>query len=124
MQKILILCVSGSLGTLARYFVGGWGQRLTGSGFPLGTVIVNITGSLLFGLCFGLFEKKTALPPEVKLFALSGFMGAYTTFSTYLFESATLMQEGQWLWGGLNIVGQTVLGLAAIVLGMALGRMV
>ena len=123
MQKILILCVSGSLGTLARYFVGGWGQRLTGSGFPLGTAIVNITGSLLFGLCFGLFERKTALPPEFKLFALTGFMGAYTTFSTYMFESATLLQEGQWLWGGLNIVGQTVLGLAVIVLGMALGRL-
>lgn len=123
MQKLLILCVSGALGTVARYLVGGWGQRLTGSGFPLGTVVVNLSGSLLFGLAFGLFEKRTGLGPEVKLFVLTGFMGAYTTFSTYMFESATLLQEGQWAWAGLNMVGQTVAGLAAIFLGMALGRL-
>lgn len=124
LQKLLLLCLAGSAGTLARYGLSGLVQRLAGVGFPLGTFVVNLSGCLLFGLVFGLFEDRIGLPGEVRFILLTGFMGAYTTFSSYMFESVSLMQHGQWLAAGANIVGQTVAGVALTLLGMALGRLI
>jgi len=124
LQKLLLLCLAGSAGTLARYGFAGLVQRLFGTGFPIGTFVVNLTGCLLFGLVFGLFEDRIGLPGEVRFILLTGFMGAYTTFSTYMFESLGLLQHGQWLAAGVNIIGQTVAGLALTLLGMTLGRLI
>jgi CrcB protein len=79
---------------------------------------------LLFGLVFGLFEERIGLPAELRFFILTGFMGAYTTFSSYMFETVTLLQHGQWLAATVNIVGQTVAGITLTILGMALGKLV
>lgn len=121
-QKLVLLCLAGALGTLARYGLAGLVQRLAGTSFPLGTFLVNATGCLLFGLVFGLLEERIGLAGEARFLILTGFMGAYTTFSTYMFESVTLMQHGQWLWAGANIVGQVAVGVLFTVLGMAAGR--
>jgi CrcB protein len=122
-QKYLLLCLAGSAGTLARFWVGGFVQRLAGDSFPMGNFLVNITGCLLFGLVYALVESRSGLPGDMRLYVLTGFMGAYTTFSTYMFESVALMQNGLWLAASLNVVGQTLLGLACIVGGLALGRL-
>jgi fluoride exporter len=122
-QKILLLCCAGALGTLSRYGVSGLVQRMVGSSFPLGTFVVNLSGCLLFGLVFGLFEERIGLPSEVRFILLTGFMGAYTTFSSYMFESVTLLQHGQWLAAAGNILGQTVAGVLLTIAGLALGKM-
>ena len=121
-QKYLLLCLAGSAGTLTRFWVGGFVERVASGSFPLGNFLVNITGCLLFGLVYSFVENRSGLPSDMRLYALTGFMGAYTTFSTYMFESVALMQNGQWLAATVNIAGQTVLGLACIVAGLAIGR--
>ncbi len=83
-QKNLVLCLAGAAGTLARFWVGGFVQRLAGEAFPLGNFIVNLSGCLFFGLVYALVESRSGLPGELRLYVLTGFMGAYTTFSTYM----------------------------------------
>jgi len=122
-QKFVLLGLAGALGTLARYGTSGLVQRLAGTSFPLGTFLVNASGCLLFGLVFGLFEDRIGLPSEARFLILTGFMGAYTTFSSYMFESVTLLQHGQWLAAGGNILGQTVAGVVLTIAGLALGKM-
>lgn len=122
MQKHLVLGLAGAAGTLARFWLGGVVQRLAGEGFPLGNFVVNVSGCLLFGLVYAVVEGRSGMPGDLRLYALTGFMGAYTTFSTFMFESMALLQHGQWLSAGINIAGQTLLGLAGILAGLALGR--
>lgn len=122
-QKLLLLGLAGAAGTLSRYGVSGVVQRLSGISFPLGTFLVNLSGCLLFGFVFGLFEERIGLPGELRFLILTGFMGAYTTFSSYMFESVTLLQHGQWLAAALNIIGQTVAGVVLTIAGLALGKM-
>lgn len=123
LQKYLLLCLAGSAGTVTRFWVGGVVQRLAGESFPLGNFLVNLSGCLLFGLVYAVVENRSGLPGDMRLYVLTGFMGAYTTFSSYMFESVALMQNGQWLAASLNIGGQTVLGIACIVGGLAIGRL-
>lgn len=122
LQKHLVLCLAGAAGTLARFWVGGFVQRLAGDAFPLGNFIVNLSGCLFFGLVYALVESRSGLPGELRLYVLTGFMGAYTTFSTYMFESVALMQHGQWTAAAVNLIGQTVLGVVCIMAGLAVGR--
>ena len=100
-QKIVLLGLAGAVGTLTRYGVSGVVQRMAGISFPLGTFLVNLSGCLLFGLVFGLFEERIGLPGELRFLILTGFMGAYTTFSSYMFESVTLLQHARLLPYGL-----------------------
>lgn len=122
--KILVLALGGAAGTLSRYWLSGVAQRLFDATFPMGTFVVNMTGSLLFGLVWGLFENRVGISPELRLLALTGFMGAFTTFSTYMFESGALLRHGQYLLLLANVGGQSLLGLALVLTGMVLGRMV
>ncbi|HWR03336.1 MAG TPA: fluoride efflux transporter CrcB [Humidesulfovibrio sp.] len=123
LQKYFVLCLAGAAGTLARFWVSGYVQRLAGEGFPLGNFLVNLSGCLLFGLVYAVVESRSGLPGDMRLYVLTGFMGAYTTFSTYMFESVALMQHGQWLAASANLLGQTVLGVVCIIAGLALGRL-
>lgn len=122
LPKLLMLGLAGALGALSRYGLAGLVQRWAGGSFPLGTFVVNILGCFLFGLIWGLLEHR--LGPQFRLVVLTGFMGAFTTFSTFAFESAGLLQHGQWAWALLNLAGQNVLGLALVIAGLALGRAV
>ncbi|WP_319466594.1 fluoride efflux transporter CrcB [uncultured Pseudodesulfovibrio sp.] len=121
--KILYLSLGGAAGTLSRYWLSGVAQRLAGGSFPLGTMTVNLLGCLLFGAVWGFFENRLLPGSEVRLLVLTGFMGAFTTFSTYMFETAELVKYGQMLIALANVVGQSILGLVFVLAGIALGRL-
>ncbi|MGE4298686.1 MAG: fluoride efflux transporter CrcB [Desulfovibrionaceae bacterium] len=122
MHKLLLIAAAGGCGSLARYGLAGLVQRLAGSDFPYGTFAVNITGCLLFGAVWGVLENRMGLGPQVRVIVLTGFMGAFTTFSTFAFESAALLQHGQWLPAAANIAGQNLLGITMIFAGLMAGR--
>lgn len=123
LTKILYICAGGAAGSLSRYWLSGVAQRLVGGSFPLGTFAVNMLGCLFFGAVWGLFENRMLPGSEIRLLVLTGFMGAFTTFSTYMFETAELVKYGQMALALLNVVGQSVLGLILVIAGIALGRL-
>jgi fluoride exporter len=124
MDKWIGLAAAGVLGTLARYGLSGLVQRIAGAGFPWGTAVVNLTGCFLFGLLWTLLDGRIQARPEFRTTVFIGFFGAFTTFSSFVAETASLMRDSQWLYAGANVIGQNVLGIVVLLAGMALGRMV
>lgn len=122
MQKLLLIGLAGALGALARYGFGGLVQRYAGVTFPWGTFVVNIIGAFLFGFIWSLVEQRLVISVETRVIILSGFLGAFTTFSSFMFETSSLIGEAQWGLAVLNVVGQVILGLMAMFLGLAAGR--
>ncbi len=121
-QKGLWLVLAGSLGTLCRAYLSAGASRLWGTEYPWGTSLVNVFGCLLFGLVWALAERGLPGSASVRYIVLTGFMGAFTTFSTYLFETSAMLASGRLGVALVNLVAQNVLGLGAIMGGMALGR--
>ena len=117
MQKWLILLAGGLIGTAGRYLFAGAVYRWFGTGFPYGTLAVNATGCLLIGFLGTLAEQKFLLTAEARLFWMVGLLGAYTTFSTLIYESWRLIQDGEMLLAGVNLLGSVALGLLALWLG-------
>jgi CrcB protein len=107
-----------------RYFLGGLVQRVAGGSFPWGTFAVNMAGCFLFGLVWALIEERSLLAPSVRFVALVGFMGAFTTFSTFMFETGALVRESQWMLAFANIALQNVVGMVFLFLGLFAGRAV
>ena len=122
--KILYLAAAGAAGTLARYWLGGFVQRNIATDFPFGTAAVNIIGCLLFGLLWAFMESRLSISGQMRMIVFVGFFGAFTTFSSFMFETAQLLDESQWLWASANILLQNVLGLVSIIIGMTIGRLV
>jgi len=122
-QKLLCIAAAGSLGTLSRYGLAGLIQRLAGSGFPWGTAAVNTIGCFLFGIVWTLGAERMAISAEARTIILTGFMGAFTTFSTFISETGQLAGGAQW-WVALgNITLQVGAGLALFFVGAALARL-
>lgn len=122
MQKLLFLALAGGLGALARYGAAGLVQKITGPAFPWGTATVNILGCLTVGVLWALFEDRIALSPELRIAILVGFMGAFTTFSTFIAETGELIRTAQWAYAAGNIVLQNTIGLAAFFAGSVFGK--
>ena len=122
MKRILLLSAAGSFGTLLRYWLAGAVQRFTGAGFPWGTLAVNGLGCFLFGLVWTLAEERLIISGETRIVLLVGFMGAFTTFSTYMFETRQLLAASEWLIGGANFAVENLAGITLLLLGVALGR--
>jgi len=118
----MLIAVGGAFGALARYALDTWVGERFGAAFPLGTMVINVSGSFALGLLFALAMERGILSPEVRPPLLIGFLGAYTTFSTWMLQSWALVEQGAWILAGVNIVGSVALGLLALVLGMAIGR--
>jgi len=121
-QKLLWLALAGAAGTLARYGLGGVVYRWLGSSFPWGTAAVNILGCLLFGIVWAAAGERAAISPEMRTIILVGFMGAFTTFSTFISESTQLFSASEFFLGMGNIVFQVVIALSVFYLGLAIGR--
>ncbi len=111
------LVVGGILGTVGRYLLSPAVYRWLGTAFPYGTLVVNLLGALVIWFLSTLAEKKFLLTPEFRMFWMIGFLGAFTTFSSLIYESWKLMQDGQFFLAGTNLVGSMVLGLMAFWLG-------
>jgi CrcB protein len=122
-QKLVLLCVAGAAGTLARFFLAGIVQRLHPYDFPWGTLAVNALGCLLFGIVWALAEGRGVISPQTRAIILVGFMGAFTTFSTFAFETSQLMHRGEMLAAGGNLLLSNVLCIALVFAGIALGRL-
>ncbi len=123
-QKLLLISLAGGLGTLARYGLTGLVQRWSGAGFPWGTAAVNTFGCFLFGAIWAVVGERLALSGEARTVILIGFIGAFTTFSTFVSETGQLLADSEWLLAGANMVLQNVLGIVVFFLGLAVGRVV
>jgi CrcB protein len=118
----LWICLGAVIGASARYFLSGYVARHFSAVFPYGTLLINITGSLVLGFFLIYSTERVLLDPRWRLLVAVGFCGSYTTFSSYAFESFALLEQGQWLLTGLNIVTSNVLCLLAVLAGAALAR--
>lgn len=112
------LALGGVLGTLARFSIGGWVHTWAGAAFPWGTLAINLLGSFLLGLAMRGAELSS-LSPELRGMITVGFCGAFTTFSTFTFETISLMQEGLWARATLYAFGSLGLGLVTMAMGLA-----
>lgn len=112
-ERYLLVMLGGAIGAMLRYGLGAWVQGLLGPGFPWSTFLINITGSLLIGLVLRL-SLEGALSPEWRLFLAVGVLGGYTTFSTFSWETLTLVQQGEWLKAFLYVAGSVVLGFVLV----------
>lgn len=122
MEKVLLISLGAILGANARYWLSGWVADKFGIAFPYGTLVVNITGSFVLGLFITLVTDRFLLDPNWRLLIAIGFLGSYTTFSTYTYETMNLILNGQpWL-GILNLLGNNLLGGLFAVLGIFLAR--
>jgi CrcB protein len=116
MNMLLVVASGGALGAVARYLASGWVQDLSGGFFPWGTFAVNATGSLLLGFSL-VWLQGTVASPETRQFITIGFLGSFTTFSTFSFETAAMLRDGElWRAGGYT-VGSVTLGIAAVLVG-------
>ena len=116
---------AGSLfGGFARYFMAGAVYRALGTSFPYGTFLVNITGCFLIGLFDCLATERFVLDPTARLLLMTGFCGAFTTFSTLILETSNLMKSGDFARAALNAVGSVIVGLIVFRLGALAGRLV
>ena len=122
-QQLVLLAVAGGLGALARYGLAGAASRVYGTGFPWGTFIVNAIGCFLFGVIWSLAEERLLLDAGSRAVILTGFMGAFTTFSTFIFETGELIRADQWLLAIGNLGGQMVVGLVFLFIGIGVGRL-
>jgi CrcB protein len=122
MIKMIIIGTGGFLGAITRYAVGLWIGQRWGRGFPLGTFFINVSGSLLIGLLMPLLTERFVANPQWRLFLAVGFLGAYTTFSTFEYETGMLVRDGEWLIAFLNVMLSVAAGFIALKLGEVLAK--
>jgi len=119
---MVAVAAGGAVGAVARYMVTSAVPRLLGHGFPWGTLVVNVVGSLLMGLLIDILARRWSAPVEARVFLVTGCLGAFTTFSTFSLDVVTLYERGALLPAALYVVGSVVAGVAALFAGLWLGR--
>jgi CrcB protein len=124
MQSFLLISLGAVLGANCRYWLGGWAVQRFGAAFPYGNLIINLSGSFILGLFMVLVTDRFMVDPHLRLLVAIGFLGSYTTFSSYTYESVSLVLSGQLWLGLLNLFGSSLLGGLATLLGIWLGRLV
>ncbi len=107
---------------MVRFWLAGLVQGRTGSAFPLGTFLVNLSGCFVFGFLYFLFVERAALLPEIRALVFIGFLGGYTTFSSWSFETLGLLREKSYTLAAWYALGSPVAGLAATWAGAVLAR--
>jgi fluoride exporter len=117
-----MIAAGGALGALARYQLAAMIQARVPPGFPWGTFVVNVSGCLVMGAVATLFTEKLVVHPHWRFLIPIGFIGAYTTFSTFEYETFRAIAEGSWTIGAMNVIGSVVAGYVALWLGVVLAR--
>ena len=122
MSRYVAVAIGGALGAMARYWIGSLvGERFP-TRFPLGTLIINVSGSFIIGLFLTLVTDRMSIHPNWRLAIAVGFVGAYTTFSTFEYETFKLLEGGSSTYGFMNVVVSLTLGFLAVWGGIELGR--
>jgi CrcB protein len=121
-MPLLLIGLGGFAGAISRYLVDGWVTDRTAGAFPWGTLAVNLSGSFVLGLLFAMTAERAILPAEIRGPVMIGFIGAYTTFSTFMLESWVLIEDGSYTTAMANLGGSVLLGLVAVVAGLTVGR--
>ncbi len=118
----LWIALGAVAGASARYFLSGYVAKSFSSTYPYGTLIINITGSMLLGFFLIWTDERVLADPRWRLLVAIGFCGSYTTFSSYAFESFAFMEQGQWLAMSANVLANNALCLGSVIAGAALAR--
>lgn len=121
-MPLLLIGLGGFAGAIARYAVDGAVSDRTGGGFPWGTLVINATGSFVLGVLFAVTTERAILPADIRGPLMIGFLGAYTTFSTWMLESWRLIEGGSYSAAAANLGGSVVVGLIAVSAGLVIGR--
>jgi CrcB protein len=116
--------LGGFLGANARYMLQRWAITHWGDAFPYGTMLANVSGSFVIAFFLTLLTERLSIPAEARLFLAVGFLGGFTTFSSFSFETVQLAQEGAWGLAVFNFLGNTVLGVAGVMLGETLAQLI
>jgi CrcB protein len=124
LTKYLAVAAGGALGAMLRYYLGGSLLARAGAPFPTATFVINITGSFFVGFFLTLATERLHISPHWRLAVAVGFVGAYTTFSTFEYETARLVEDGDFMRALLNVVLSVVLGFAAVWAGILMARKV
>lgn len=120
--KYTAVAIGGAVGAMLRFFVGNTVVWKSIAPFPLATFAINVTGSFILGFFSTLAAEKLRIDPYLRLMVAVGFVGAYTTFSTFEYETARLVEDREWLYAGLNVVLSFVIGFAAVWGGIVTAR--
>ncbi|MBI2337039.1 MAG: fluoride efflux transporter CrcB [Deltaproteobacteria bacterium] len=123
-MKFLTLALAGAAGTLCRYFLGGWVYQWMGTQFPYGTLVVNSAGCFIIGFLGTLADERSLLGPELRLALLVGFLGAFTTFSSFTYETWNLFKAGETGFAALNVMGSFLACFIGLLLGILGARLI
>jgi CrcB protein len=123
-MNFLMVGMGGFAGAVVRYGLGLWIGQRWGRVFPLGTFLINVSGSFLIGLFMPLLTERFITNPQWRLLLVVGFLGAYTTFSTFEYETGGLLRDGEWLYAGVNVILSVLLGFIALKAGEILAKIV
>ena len=124
MQKVLLIGLAGLVGTLGRYGLSGIIARRFGETFPTGTLVVNIAGCFLAGFLFYLLQERFLVNETVRTVVMIGFLGGFTTFSSFGLQTFTLLRDGELWFAAVNIIGSNLLGLLMVWAGYTLAKVV
>ncbi|MBT3043585.1 MAG: fluoride efflux transporter CrcB [Candidatus Thiodiazotropha endolucinida] len=122
MNQLIAIASGGAVGALFRFWVSSGIYSLLGRGFPYGTLVVNVLGSLVMGFLYVLLLERTTVSPEMRGALLIGFLGAFTTFSTFSIETLNLLEQAELLKAGLNILVSVIACVLACWFGLVVGR--
>ncbi|MFN3412261.1 MAG: fluoride efflux transporter CrcB [Exilispira sp.] len=123
MQLILPIAIGGAIGAVLRFLISRYIGSVTNTAFPIGTFIINLSGSFIIGFLYTLFEKIISTP-EIRAFLLIGLIGSFTTFSTYILETFNLFRDKEFIIGFLNIFLSQICGLLSLFIGIIIARIV
>ncbi|HEX3559979.1 MAG TPA: fluoride efflux transporter CrcB [Pyrinomonadaceae bacterium] len=122
MLRVLAIGLAGLIGTLCRYWLSGVMARRYGETFPAGTLAVNVAGCLLIGFLFYLFQERYVASETTRTVVLVGFLGGFTTFSSYGLQTFTLLRDGEFAYAAVNVVASNLLGLLSVWGGYTLAK--
>ena len=123
-MKYLLIGIGGAIGAIGRYALQGLVYQFTGTGFPYGTLAVNVIGCFLIGVFMELSENRFYIDPQIRIFITVGILGGFTTFSTFGYETFSLLRDGEFMRASFNVINSVLIGLAVVWLGFITARII
>jgi CrcB protein len=121
--QYVAVAVGAMLGANLRFVVGNWAADQFGAEFPYGTLLVNVSGAFVIGIALSFIGQRVGISPLWRLFFVTGFLGGYTTFSTYTWEALSLAEDSAWVSAAIYVLGSNIFGFIGVWLGSVLARL-